>query len=271
MTGFALASVLGVPLGIYLSEHFSWHAPFLFICALGAPVMALVLFVIPPVNAHLRSGVKQAGERFLIYRSLASDLNLTRALLLSFAVVVSHGAIIPFISDYLVNNLGFVMDTQVIYIYVLGGTLSTIFSPITGKVADRLGRLPVFVVMTVLAVVPIYMISNLGSASMVLLLVAAAMFFVFSGGRMIPSQAMVTSTVPAHLRGRFMSLNSATQQLGMGLSTLVGGLIIQNDEAGRLLHYPIVGYIGIGMAVLSIALVFGVKPAIDHKADLPSN
>lgn len=259
MTGFALASVVGVPLGIFLSEAFSWQAPFFFICALGAPVMALVMWVIPPVNAHLQGGHK-AGDRFLIYRSLATDMNLVRALLLSFTVIVSHGAIIPFISDYLVNNLGFKMDTQVIFIYVLGGTLSTISSPITGRLADRFGRMQVFIVMSILSVVPIYLISNMGTASMVLLLVAAAMFFVFSGGRMIPSQAIITSTIPPHLRGRFMSLNSATQQLGMGLSTLIGGLIIQNDAQGKLLHYPIVGYVGIAMAVISIGLVFGVKP-----------
>jgi MFS transporter, DHA1 family, inner membrane transport protein len=264
MTGFALASVVGVPLGIFLSEKFSWQAPFFFICALGVPVMALVAFVIPPVNAHLQGG-RRPGERFLIYRSLASDMNLVRALLLSFTVIVSHGAIIPFISDYLVNNLGFVMDKQVIFMYVLGGALSTVFSPITGRIADRYGRMQVFVVMSILAMVPIYLVSNLGSASMVVLLIAAGMFFVFSGGRMIPSQAIITSTIPPHLRGRFMSLNSATQQLAMGLSTLVGGLIIQNDAQGRLLHYPVVGYVGIAMALISIGLVFGVKQAVEVK------
>lgn len=258
MTGFALASVVGVPLGIFLSEAFSWQAPFFFICALGAPVMALIMWLIPPVNAHLQ-GERKAGERFLIYRSLASDMNLVRALLLSFAVIVSHGAIIPYISDYLVANLGFKMDTQVIFMYVLGGTLSTIFSPITGRLADRFGRMQVFIVMSILSVVPIYLISNLGTASMVILLLSAAMFFVFSGGRMIPSQAIITSTIPPHLRGRFMSLNSATQQLAMGLSTLIGGLIIQNDAQGKLLHYPTVGYVGIAMALVSIALVFGVE------------
>lgn len=264
MSGFALASVVGVPLGIFLSGYFSWHAPFLFICALGAPVMALIVFVIPPVNAHLQAG-HQPGDRFLIYRRLATDMNLVRALMLSFAVIISHGAVIPYISDYLVANLHFKMDTQVIFMYVLGGTLSTIFSPITGRIADRFGRVPVFVVMSILAVVPIFMISNMATNSMVYLLVGAGMFFVFSGGRMIPSQAIITSTIPAQLRGRFMSLNSATQQLAMGLSTLVGGLIIENDAQGRLLHYPIVGYIGIGMAVLSILLVFGVKPVMEVK------
>ena len=39
MSAFALASVVGVPVGIYLGNRFDWHAPFLVLAALGLPVL----------------------------------------------------------------------------------------------------------------------------------------------------------------------------------------------------------------------------------------
>lgn len=262
MTGFALASVAGVPAGIFLSEHFSWHAPFLFICIIGAPVMLLILTVIPPVNMHLKTGGQRASG-LEIYRIVGNSPNLMRALGLSFTNVASHAAIIPFISDYFVNNLGFHMNREIIFMYIIGGLLSTVTSPVTGRLADKYGRLPVFMILTVLACIPIYIVSNMVVPSLALLLVTGGMFFIFSGGRMIPTQAIVTSTVPPQLRGRFMSLISAFQQLSFGLTTVVGGLIIVNDDAGKLQNYPIVGYIGIALALVSMVLAWGVKPIVE--------
>jgi predicted MFS family arabinose efflux permease len=61
-----------------------------------------------------------------------------------------------------------------------------------------------------------------------------------------------------------MSLNSAVQQLTAGLSTLMGGLIIYNDDAKKLHNYPYVGYIGIAMAVIAVIVGRNVKPAAQH-------
>ena len=39
MSAFAVASVVGVPAGIYLGGEFGWHVPFLVLAALGLPVL----------------------------------------------------------------------------------------------------------------------------------------------------------------------------------------------------------------------------------------
>ena len=40
MSGFALASIVGVPFGLYLGTRLGWHAPFLLLGVLGCPVWA---------------------------------------------------------------------------------------------------------------------------------------------------------------------------------------------------------------------------------------
>ncbi len=262
MSGFALASVAGVPLGIFLSEKYSWHAPFFFVAIIGVFVLVAAYLFIPNVTNHMKG--PQNRSPFQIYKAVFADSNLVWGLLFSMCVVYSHFSIIPFISDYLVSNQGFSMRHDLIYMYVIGGILSSICAPLIGKLADKHGRLKVFGFLTVLACIPLYAISNFSSTAFWTMIATAALFFIFSGGRMVPAQAMVTSVVPPHLRGGYMSLNSAMQQLTVGLSTLIGGLIIYNDEAKRLHNYPYVGYIGIGFGLLALLAGSFVKPAKQH-------
>ena len=39
MTGFALASVAGVPLGLYLGTNYGWHIPFIALAVVGLPAL----------------------------------------------------------------------------------------------------------------------------------------------------------------------------------------------------------------------------------------
>lgn len=43
MTGFSMASIFGVPAGIYLVAHFSWHTPFMVLGSLSAVIFFLVI------------------------------------------------------------------------------------------------------------------------------------------------------------------------------------------------------------------------------------
>ena len=53
MTGFALASVAGVPFGLYLGTNYGWHVPFVVLAVGGLPALALVPFALPKLDAHV--------------------------------------------------------------------------------------------------------------------------------------------------------------------------------------------------------------------------
>jgi predicted MFS family arabinose efflux permease len=257
MSGFALAAVAGVPAGIWLSESYSWNTPFYLICVLGIFVLGAIHFFVPSVTYHLNI---DSSNKPNLYSSIFNSANQLRALLFSFTYILAHFAIIPNLSDYLVTNLHFDMKTELIWMYIIGGILSSVSSPLWGKLADKYGRFKVFMVLSLLSFFPIYLISNFESKSLLLLLPVTCMFFVFSGGRMIPASAMLTSAVPPQLRGGFMSLNSALQQLGVGLMGLTGGFIITNDKVTHDLHnYQMLGYLGLAFTVISIVVGVGVK------------
>ncbi|HEX8529544.1 MAG TPA: MFS transporter, partial [Cytophagales bacterium] len=50
---FASSQVLGIPVGLYLANHFDWHAPFLFIVAVSLLVGVAMVRYMRPVTAHL--------------------------------------------------------------------------------------------------------------------------------------------------------------------------------------------------------------------------
>lgn len=263
MSGFALAAVAGVPIGIYLSEVYSWHAPFYLVCGIGVFVLLSIIFFMPPVRMHLE---QRGAEKPNLYKTIFSNPNQLRALLFSFTFVLAHFAIIPNISDYLVNNMHFDMKTEVVWMYVAGGVLSSVSSPVWGKLADKYGRFKMFLILSILSIIPIWFTSNFNSHSLWALLPVSCMFFVFSGGRMIPASAMVTSAVPPQLRGGFMSLNSALQQLAIGLLSVTSAFIITNDkDTGELGNYPMVGYIGIAFTLIAVLVGMGVKALPDKR------
>ena len=53
-TAFAASQVLGIPVGLFLANHWNWHVPFVAIVGLALVVIAAVLTLMRPVNEHLR-------------------------------------------------------------------------------------------------------------------------------------------------------------------------------------------------------------------------
>lgn len=82
----------------------------------------------------------------------------------------------------------------------------------------------------------------------------------FSGGRMIPSMALVSSVVLPQQRGSFMSINSSLQQITTGLAAFIAGTIVTKTPAGPLQHYNWIGYIAIAATFACIVIANKLKP-----------
>jgi MFS transporter, DHA1 family, inner membrane transport protein len=254
MTGFSMASILGVPGGLYLAGQFEWHTPFLVLAALCTLVFVAAFFVLPNFTKHLQAGVVKQNA-FTILKHIFSDAKKRWALLLGVCMIMSHFSIIPFLTDFCVNNLGFDFKHTVPLVYVVGGLLTVVNSPMIGKLSDRHGRFKVLAILTVLSFIPLLGLPNLSNNNVAILLVVTSCFFIFSGSRMIITSAQITSSASPQERGSFMIVNSSVQQLATGLSAAIGGAIVSNDAQQKVLHYPILGIIGCAFAVLTL-LVF---------------
>lgn len=59
MTSFSVATVAGVPSGLFLAAHFSWHAPFFGIAALVGLLAVGAALTLPRLSDHLSLGVNR--------------------------------------------------------------------------------------------------------------------------------------------------------------------------------------------------------------------
>jgi predicted MFS family arabinose efflux permease len=252
MMAFSMASVLGVPAGLWLASMYSWHAPFMVVGGIGLVVILLIYFLVPPITGHLEKAV-QNHSPFHVLTDIWAAPNQRKALTLSAVLMIGHFSIIPFLAPSLVGNAAFSQD-HIFLIYLVGGALTFFTSPMVGKIADKRGKYPVFVVFALLSLIPVWLITNLWPMPLWIVLAISSLFFIFINGRMIPVQAMVSGVVPPEQRGGFMSINSSIQQLSSGVAANLGGLIVVKTVDGHLEHYNWVGYISIILVLLSIWL-----------------
>ena len=258
MTAFSLASVVGVPSGLWLATRYSWHVPFLSIGLIGLAVSACIVLFIPNMTRHIATD-QPKGNPMHVLTDIFKNPNQMRALTLSIVLMLGHFSIIPFIAPSLVSNIGYKQD-QIFLIYLVGGILTMFASPLVGRLADRHGKLPVFRIFAVLSLIPVFLITNLWPMPLWGVLAISGLFFISANGRMIPTQALVSGVVNAQQRGGFMSINSSVQQLASGVSANIAGYMVTEGSNGRLENYNYVGYFSIALILCSVYLAGRVKP-----------
>lgn len=263
MTAFSAASVLGVPIGLALANKFTWNAPFLFLAGITTIITIVIIKVIPSLTGHLQSKATRP-KPIEVITNVTTDKNALRALLMMSLLIFGQFSIIPFLSPYMVYNVGF-QESQLPFIYFCGG-IGTIFTlPLIGKLADKHGRLKIFTYAIFLSAVPVITITNLGQLPVYAALIITTIFMIFVGGRMVPATTMVTSTVNPKNRGSFMSFNSSIQQLSSGIASFSAGLIIVKNTDGSLSHYNWIGYFAVAASLLSLYVAQKLRSADGQK------
>ena len=212
MLAFSLAAIAGVPLGLFISNHFSWQTPFSFITYTGVLVLIVAYKVVPNVRGHLD---QPQVNFFRSYVELFRVSNHWWAFATSCLVMFAGFMVIPYIAPTMVSNTG-MTDHELPYIYLCGG-LATLFTrPVIGRMTDKYKHWKVLAVNTVLSLIPIVLMTQTFQTAFVWQLVFATLFFVFVSGRFIPASALVTASCESRFRGRVMAFSSAVQNLGSG-------------------------------------------------------
>jgi len=256
MSAFSIASIAGVPIGLYLATRINWHAPFYLLTGLSILVLIAAYTLLPAMKGHLTNATK--NKPLTVVGDILRNTNLLWALTLMVMLTLAGFTVVPFISPYLVANVGFA-EGELAYMYLFGGLATVVTSQIAGKLADKYGKQKVFTFTAIFSIIPILLITNLTPAPHYLILLVTTTFFIGFGARFVPAVSLITSSVAPKLRGSFMSFNSSVQQLASGLSAFLSGLIIQKTSSGALLHFDTIGIIAAVATVLCIFIIRRIK------------
>lgn len=258
MSAFSVASIAGLPLGLWLAEALGWQSPFVVLAGLGFVVLGVAIAMLPPMRGHLDHG-PPGGASLL---RLISDPNHMRAYLFTTSIVFVSFTVAPYLPEFLEANVG-LHQHELKWMYLAGGIATLLTLTWIGRLADRYGKLRMFRWLAIATIAAIALITHMPSGmSLALVLAVTTFMMIATSGRMVPAMALITaSAIPAE-RGGFMSVNSAVQQLGAGLATWIGGVLLTREtETSPLVGYPLIGWVSYAACLLSVYLAGRLRPA----------
>jgi DHA1 family inner membrane transport protein len=257
MSAFSIASVLGVPTGLYIANVFDWHWTFFFICITGMIFWMLSALMLPSVKT--RTEPKTFNDNLKNFKSILIQKDYLQSFSLTSVLSFGIFMIIPFISPYMVRNVG-LTEAQLPLIYLIGGACTILSARYIGRMCDKVGSFKVFRIVAIISIVPMLLLTNLPVGLPVwMALISTSMFTMTGSGRFIPAMTIVSAVVRPQERGTFMSLENASRQISSGAASQIAGLIIGSTTAGALTNYNYVGLIGIITSIIAIFIALSIK------------
>ncbi len=251
--GFGLSQVTGIPISLYLAEHFSWHIPFFAVVGLAIFALFAVIIWMKPVKEHLK--FERSRNVFLIYKAVLSNPRYLTAFGATALMITGGFMIMPFASDFAVQNLK-VEQEKLDILYAVTGLFTFSASFLAGRLSDRLGRMNLFIFGTLLSMLIVLIYTNLGVTALPIVILLNALLFIGISTRIVPAQAMMTMVPTAKERGAFMSLNAAVQQLSGGIAAFIAGKIVYKNEFNELENYPIIGIVVVCTMILTVVMMY---------------
>jgi predicted MFS family arabinose efflux permease len=262
-TAFAASQVLGIPAGLFLSNHWSWHVAFGALVGLSSVGIVAIVLVMKPVDAHLRLQQDKTAFRHLI--ATVGQPRYTLAFAVTTLLATGGFMMMPFGSAFTVHNLG-IDIVHLPTIYLVSGLFSIVTGPLVGRASDAFGKFPTFVFGCAVSVVMVLIYTHLGPVSLTTVIVVNVLMFVGIFSRMIPSQALISAIPEPSQRGSFSAVSASLQQLSGGLGSVLAAAIIAQNPDGSLRHFDWLGYIVVATTLTSMVAMYFVQKSVAQRS-----
>ncbi len=252
-TSFAASQVLGIPAGLFFSNIWGWHAPFIMIVVIGTAVGFVIVGKLQPIDGHLKLQIRQNALGHLL--RTVTNRNYTLAFAVTALLSTGGFMIMPFSSAFSVSNLGIDMD-HLPMVYLVTGIAAIFIGPIVGRATDRYNKFRIFVGGGIMTSITVIYYTHLEITPLWLVILINVVMFASIFSRMIPAQALTSAIPEPANRGAFMAVSSSIQQMSGGLAALAAGLIVVARPDGHIDHFPTIGFILTGTVAVTIVMMY---------------
>jgi len=263
--GFGGSQVLGVPIGLYLANVWGWEAPFWMVASLSIAIAIMIALKLRPIVQHLLAQREKSAFMHLWHTIAKSSYRVG----FSATALLSIGGfmMMPFGSAFAINNLG-LTNHQLPMLFMVSGVSSLIIMPLIGRLSDKVDKFKIFAVASVWMTVMCVVYTNLSITPLWLVMVLNILMMMGIMSRMVPSSALTSAIPDMADRGAFMSVNASLQQIAGGVAAAVAGMIVSQKGKGTPLeNYNIVGYVIVGISIISIFLMWRVNNLAKRKTE----
>jgi predicted MFS family arabinose efflux permease len=258
--GFGASQVLGIPISLYIANHWGWQSPFLMIVGLAAAIWLAIMIKLRPITKHLELQSEKTAVKHL-WHTLKQP-NYRIGFLMTALLSLGGFMMMPWGSAFAVNNLH-VSYEQLPILFMASGLAALIIMPLVGKLSDKIDKVKIFTVAAISMMVIIVIYTNLGPIPFLLILTLNILMMTAIMSRIVPAMALVSALPKMQERGAFMSINSSLQQIAGGIAAGVGGMIVvQQTKTSPLQHYNTLGYLIVIVLIANIIQVYRVSNLI---------
>jgi predicted MFS family arabinose efflux permease len=261
--GFGASQVLGIPIGLYLANIWGWHAPFLWVAVMAIVIAILIVVRMQPLTKHLLVKQDKSALTHLLNTLAKKDYRIG----FSATALLSIGGfmMMPFGSAFAINNLR-ITQHQLPLLFMVAGISTLVVMPLIGKLSDKVDKFKIFTLASAWMIIMVLIYTNLSATPLLLVIMFNVLMMAGIMSRMIPSSALITGIPVLQDRGAFMSINSSLQQIAGGIAAACAGMIVvQKDKFSPLEHYNTLGYIIVGITILSVYLLSRVSSLVKRK------
>ncbi|MFK3800090.1 MFS transporter [Pseudomonas sp. NPDC088444] len=163
MVGVTLATVLGVPVGTWLSDLMGWRMTFLVTALLGAPVLLAQIFLLPRLDPDKAIRVSDLPALFI---NPLARVGLIAVLLIGLA----HFAAYTYVAPFFKHSAGFDGPTigSLLLLYGIAGVFGNIFAGFAANRSVRHTLMLVGLMIGISTVLFPYFATNLTGAAMLI-------------------------------------------------------------------------------------------------------
>jgi predicted MFS family arabinose efflux permease len=258
--GFGASQVLGIPISLYIANHFSWQSPFLMIVGLATIIWLTIGLKLQPVIKHLE--LKTEKKAIIHLWHTLTEGKYWTGFLMTALLSLGGFMMMPWGSSFAVNNLG-VSYEQLPLLFMASGLAALVIMPLVGKLSDKVDKVKIFTAAAIWMMVIVVIYTNLGPIPFPLIMMMNILMMMGIMSRIVPAMALVSSLPKMQDRGAFMSISASLQQFAGGIAAAVGGMIVvQKTKTSPLENYDILGYVIVVIIIFNIIQIFQVSNLI---------
>jgi DHA1 family inner membrane transport protein len=243
MGGLTVAMVIGVPLGSWIGQLFSWRTPFLIVTALAIVAVLGLAWFLPRDISY------QRPAPFLVQLSLLGNRSLASMYLLTAVGFGSTFVVFTFLSPLLTDVTG-VSEKSLNIALLIFGAATFLGNLAGGRLSDLLGtRKAMMIVLCGLIVSFAFIPFAIHNEIAIFALIAVWGVFAFAIPPIMQAGVVATAQqVAPDALGTASGFNIAAFNLGISAGSYIGGQLLQGPG---LLATP---YAAIAMAIVALVI-----------------
>jgi DHA1 family inner membrane transport protein len=224
-SSYFAALILGVPLGSWIGDKYGWNSVFAGMGGLALASFIAIFFLLPPLTRK-SGGEAEArlAARARQYLDFLKTQSSAGALMSAFFASAGTMGFIAFLGMWLNDSFG-ISGSRVGLVFLVSGAAALLASPLAGSIADRIGKRLQFIISSISLALFLFILPGIPWGP--------ALFGIFciislsAAFRQGPMEAVFTEIVPTASRGTFVALKNSFSQLGIGLATMLSGILFE--------------------------------------------